>query len=58
VQFAKTGDPNDGEHSHWPSFHSESNQRFELGRHLGLQTVPPQIHGLDQLMTNIVTGKE
>jgi para-nitrobenzyl esterase len=58
IQFAKTGDPNDGEHPHWPSFHSESNQRFELGRHLGLQTVPPQIHGLDQLMTNIVTGKE
>lgn len=54
TEFAKTGNPNVPGNADWPVFAADSNQCFELGRRVGALPIKPELHKLDQIMSQVV----
>jgi carboxylesterase type B len=54
TQFAKTGTPNTQDLPAWPAYDARLDQRFELGRTIGVRPVAPRLRALGHIMERIV----
>ncbi len=53
VQFAKTGNPNAPDVPVWPVYDARADQRFELGRTIGVRPITAQIQAFERIMKQV-----
>jgi para-nitrobenzyl esterase len=54
TQFARTGNPHAPRSPNWPVFDDRAPQYLELGRTIGVRPVTPRIHGLAEIMRQVL----